>query len=203
MGNFVCDVLRDATGADAAILPAAFFKSGLPSGAITLGDLFNSMPFDHYADLLTDTTFLTSLILTCIYTLLSVAAEIAAGLAVALLLNLDLPWIGLFRTALIVPLMMTPVVAAIAWKLLLDPSYGVVNALLGLDVIWLGDPITALITVTLVDVLYRSRRTRQTGNSSVSTVWKTLSPGSRSAALEVPPPDAHGSFTVACPEPAL
>ncbi len=49
MGNFVCDVLRDYTKSDAAILPAAFFRSGLPDGPVTLGDLFTALPFDHYA----------------------------------------------------------------------------------------------------------------------------------------------------------
>jgi ABC-type glycerol-3-phosphate transport system permease component len=44
-----------------------------------------------------------------------------------LLLNIDLPWIGFFRTALVVPMMITPIVAALSWKLLLDPDHGVVN----------------------------------------------------------------------------
>jgi ABC-type sugar transport system permease subunit len=35
------------------------------------------------------------------------------------LLNVDLPYIRAFRTALIVPMMITPIVGALCWKLLL------------------------------------------------------------------------------------
>lgn len=48
LGNYVCDILRQRAGADLAILPAAFFQGSLPKGAITLGDLFSCMPYDHY-----------------------------------------------------------------------------------------------------------------------------------------------------------
>ena len=79
----------------------------------------------NYEDLVTDPEFTGSLILTLKYTAGVVAAELGAGLGIALLLNIDLPWIGLFRTLLIVPMMITPVVAAFCWKLLLDPDHGV------------------------------------------------------------------------------
>jgi 5'-nucleotidase / UDP-sugar diphosphatase len=48
LGNYVCDVLKDSLGADAALLPASFFNSAMPNGVITLGDLFMLMPYDHY-----------------------------------------------------------------------------------------------------------------------------------------------------------
>ncbi len=70
----------------------------------------------------------------------------------ALLLNLNLPLIGLFRTALVVPMMMTPIVAALCWKLLFDPEHGVIDALTGWTVVWLGDPVMALVSVALVNV---------------------------------------------------
>src|SRR6202012_5138639 len=86
------------------------------------------------------------------YTAVTVLAELLLGLGVALLLNLDLPLITFFRTALIVPMMMTPIVAALCWKLLLDPIHGVINLLLGTHVVWLGEPSTALATVAGVNV---------------------------------------------------
>ena len=52
LGNYVCDVLREATKSDVAILPAAFFNAPLPAGPVTLGDLFTTMPFDQYAVIL-------------------------------------------------------------------------------------------------------------------------------------------------------
>jgi multiple sugar transport system permease protein len=106
----------------------------------------------NYEDLLTDPEFTSSLLLTLGYTAAVVAAELGAGLGIALLLNIDLPWIGLFRTLLIVPMMITPVVAAFCWKLLLDPDHGVINYFIARHVVWLGRPDTALLSVAVVNV---------------------------------------------------
>jgi multiple sugar transport system permease protein len=106
----------------------------------------------NYEDLLTDPEFTASLILTLEYTTAVVAAELAAGMGIALLLNIDLPWIGLFRTLLIVPMMITPVVAAFCWKLLLDPDHGVINYFIRQHIVWLGQPGTALLSVAVVNV---------------------------------------------------
>jgi multiple sugar transport system permease protein len=106
----------------------------------------------NYEDLLTDPEFTSSLILTLGYTAAVVAAELAAGLGIALLLNIDLPWIGLFRTLLIIPMMITPVVAAFCWKLLLDPDHGVINYFISQHIVWLGRPDTALLSVAVVNV---------------------------------------------------
>ena len=107
---------------------------------------------DNYQDLLTDPEFIGSLTLTLGYTVGVVAAELLAGLGIALLLNIDLPWIGLFRTLLVIPMMITPVVAAFCWKLLLDPDHGVINAFLSQHIVWLGRPDTALLSVGVVNV---------------------------------------------------
>jgi multiple sugar transport system permease protein len=106
----------------------------------------------NYEDLLTDPAFFSSLVLTLEYTTAVVAAELGAGLGIALLLNIDLPWIGLFRTMLIVPMMITPVVAAFCWKLLLDPDHGVINFFIQQHIVWLGRPDTALLSVAVVNV---------------------------------------------------
>ncbi len=107
---------------------------------------------DNYNDLVTDPDFTGSLTLTLLYTVVTVTAELAAGLGIALLLNIDLPWIGLFRTLLVVPMMITPVVAAFCWKLLLDPDHGVINFFIGQHIVWLGRPDTALLSVAVVNV---------------------------------------------------
>lgn len=107
---------------------------------------------DNYQDLLTDPAFVGSLGITFAYTAAAVAAELVVGLGIALLLNIDLPAINLFRTALIIPMMITPVVAAFCWKLLLDPDHGIVDYLIGSHIIWLGRPDTALVSVAVVNL---------------------------------------------------
>ena len=82
---------------------------------------------ENYQDLLSDPAFTSSITITFVYTAAAVAAEMVLGLGIALLLNMDLPGIRICRTALIIPMMVTPIVGALCWKLLLDPSHGVIN----------------------------------------------------------------------------
>jgi len=125
------------------------FEGWSPEQALFAGNFAGTA---NYEDLLTDPQFLKSLSVTFIYTATTVATELAGGLGIALLLNIDLPWIGLFRTALVVPMMITPIVAALCWKLLLDPDHGVVNYWIGSHIVWLGRPDTALISVMVVNL---------------------------------------------------
>ena len=125
------------------------FQGWSPEQALFAGNFAGTA---NYQDLLTDPQFLKSLSVTFLYTALTVTTELACGLGIALLLNIDLPWIGLFRTALVVPMMITPIVAALCWKLLLDPDHGVVNYWIGSHIVWLGRPDTALISVMVVNL---------------------------------------------------
>ena len=106
----------------------------------------------NYEDLLADPVFLGSLGITFGFTAAAVAAQLGLGLAIALLLNVDLPYMRAFRTALVVPMMITPIVGALCWKLLLDPSHGVINHWIGHRIVWLGMPETALAAVWIVNV---------------------------------------------------
>src|SRR5262249_59198328 len=68
---------------------------------------------DNYQDLLSDPVFTGSIAITLLYTAAAVAAEMALGLGIALLLNVDLPGIRICRTALIIPIMGTPIDGAL------------------------------------------------------------------------------------------
>lgn len=46
LGDFFTDALRDATGADVALLDAGSFQDGLQAGAVTKGDLYRAYPGD-------------------------------------------------------------------------------------------------------------------------------------------------------------
>ena len=106
----------------------------------------------NYQDLLTDPGFTGAIGKTFGYTIAAVAAQMGLGLGIALLLNVDLPGMRFFRTALIIPMMITPIVGALCWKLLLDPSHGVINQWIGQQIVWLGRPDTALASVCVVGV---------------------------------------------------
>jgi multiple sugar transport system permease protein len=117
------------------------FQGWAPSAGLFGGHFIGT---GNYEDLLTDPDFLDAIRVTFQFTALTVSAELAAGLGIALLLNIDLPYIAVFRTLLIVPMMITPVVASLCWKLLLDPDYGVINYWIGQHIVFLGRPDTAL-----------------------------------------------------------
>ena len=106
----------------------------------------------NYQDLLTYPVFTGALGITFAYTAATVAAQMVFGLGIALLLDVDLPGMRYFRTALIVPMMVTPIVGALCWKLLLDPSHGVFNQWIGDEIVWLGRPDTALAAICVVGV---------------------------------------------------
>jgi multiple sugar transport system permease protein len=110
----------------------------------------------NYAHALSDPSFVNSLRVTAIYALGTVVFELVLGMAAAVLVN-RLRWgQGVVRTAMLVPIFMTPAVAAFMWRFLLHPELGIVDYLLsqtGLGrPVWLGDPKLALISVMAVDI---------------------------------------------------
>jgi len=49
LGNLVADVLREVTGAQAAIINGGSIRKSIPKGPITLEQVYGSLPFDNYA----------------------------------------------------------------------------------------------------------------------------------------------------------
>ena len=67
--------------------------------------------------------------------------------------NRDIPFKGLITTLLLLPMMMSAAVVGLFWKLLYDPSWGVINYALGLgDLAWLSDPNMALYAIAITDI---------------------------------------------------
>jgi multiple sugar transport system permease protein len=110
----------------------------------------------NYVNIAADPLFWGSLQISAIFTAVAVVVEFVLGFALALLLSQRLVGIRLMRTFLIVPMVMTPVIVALTWRMFYNPTYGVLNFLLadvgihGPD--WLSDEHTALASVILVDV---------------------------------------------------
>ncbi|MGO2188754.1 MAG: carbohydrate ABC transporter permease [Microbacterium gubbeenense] len=112
----------------------------------------------HYADLLTDKGFYTSVMNTLIFTTVSVAAHLVIGLVFALLLNSPLvsrSTTAIYRTIYVLPWLFTVAIVAVLWRLLLNPN-GVINYLLSFVGVgateWLSDPSLALGTVTFINI---------------------------------------------------
>ena len=113
----------------------------------------NFVGLQNYRDLLNDTFIWSNFTITAKYVIVSVAGQVIVGFGVALLLNRDIPLKGLITTLLLLPMMLSMAVVGLFWKLLYDPSFGIINYALGLGTFeWLSNPNMALYAVALTDI---------------------------------------------------
>lgn len=113
----------------------------------------------NYVDLATDSVFLTALKNTAIWLVLFGGISFVAGLGIALLLQSERRGVGVYRTALFLPIVFSLVVSALIWGTILQPD-GFLNTFLdnvglhSLSRVWLGNSHTALYAV-MVAALWR------------------------------------------------
>jgi multiple sugar transport system permease protein len=111
---------------------------------------------ENYLDLFTDSAFWHTIRVSLLYTLLAVGIELLLGLGVAMLLVRRTLVNQVMSVLLILPLMTAPAIAALMWKLMTNPNFGILSYLVSqagfTDFRWASSPATALLTVVLVDV---------------------------------------------------
>jgi multiple sugar transport system permease protein len=112
---------------------------------------------ENFRHAITDPTLRASIKVTVIYVVAAVVCETVLGVGVALLMWKHFWGKGIVRSLVLIPMVLTPVVAGLTWRLLMDPTAGTANYLLGLvglgsDHAFLADPSTALAAIILVDV---------------------------------------------------
>jgi multiple sugar transport system permease protein len=112
---------------------------------------------DNYAAILSDPQLWRYFATTGRFAFLSVGLQTVIGFGLALLLRERFRWSGFVTTLILVPMMLSPVVVGMFWKLIFNPSYGIFNYLLGFtnpatSPDWLANPTTALWAVVVVDV---------------------------------------------------
>lgn len=119
-------------------------------------DLISYAGFDNFNDLLNNEVFSGSFVVTVIYSAAAVALELVIGIAVAVLLDRRMRGIGLFRTLLIVPVLISPVGMGLTFRYILAPTYGLLTYLChraGIPTAdWMVSATWALPAVILVDV---------------------------------------------------
>lgn len=99
---------------------------------------------DNFRDLMNDELFWKSLYNTLYYTIIFCPLGVVVGVGLALLLNLKVKGMAVYRTIFYLPSIVPFVASSILWLWLLDPQFGVINALLEtLGIVgpgWLVDP---------------------------------------------------------------
>jgi multiple sugar transport system permease protein len=110
----------------------------------------------NYLNLLREARFWEALARTGIFMFSSTALTLLSGMILALLLNRPLPARNFFRSLLIVPMVITPVVVGLTWRFMYNPELGMINFLLnqlGFEkVAFLGKTATSLISVIVTDI---------------------------------------------------
>lgn len=104
----------------------------------------------NYVDLLTSPSFYNSLMVTAIFVLIVVIGGMALGLLGAILCNQAFPGIRIFSTAYALPMAIASSSAAMIFKIMLHPSIGIVNKILGLNINWINDQRYALVCVAVL-----------------------------------------------------
>jgi multiple sugar transport system permease protein len=98
----------------------------------------------NYANLFKDARLWQSLLHTFVITIIALPVELLLGLAMAYLFLEKMPGRQIFVSLLVLPTIISPIVAGATWRLLFDNRYGPINQILG----WFaGHPVTALWTV--------------------------------------------------------
>ncbi|APH70134.1 carbohydrate ABC transporter permease [Aquibium oceanicum] len=113
----------------------------------------NFVGLANYRALLNDPFIWSNFAITAKYVIVSVTGQVVVGFGVAMLLNRTIPFKGLITTLLLLPMMLSMAVVGLFWKLLYDPSFGIINYALGLGRFeWLSDPDMALYAVAITDI---------------------------------------------------
>lgn len=112
---------------------------------------------ENYSKLLVNPDFWASLSRTIYFTIVSLVLELVIGIALAVLLNSPFRGRWFLRTIIIIPWAVPTIVNGAMWRWILNPDYGVLNAvLLRFHLInayqsWLGNPRTAMDMIVIAD----------------------------------------------------
>ena len=118
-------------------------------------DLYGTRRFlglDNYVTLLSDGALANSLLVTAIFTLISVPVSLAIGLVLATQLVRALPGSAIVRVIVVIPWVCAPLALGVVWKWIFQPSVGALNQILGVRIEWLTDPSLALPAVAFVAI---------------------------------------------------
>jgi multiple sugar transport system permease protein len=104
----------------------------------------------------TDKVFWVSFRNTLVYTLMVVPLVTAISFLIALALNENSAFSRIMRLFYLLPLVTSSVAIAFAWRWIYNPSYGILNTILGLfgvqPIRWLVSPNTALVSIAILGI---------------------------------------------------
>jgi multiple sugar transport system permease protein len=146
-------ILPDALGLGIFVALPMLFSLSLGFFSVNGFGGFRFVGLGNYQRMLIDPLFRKSLWVTFVYVLILVPALYVTGLGLALLVNRRTRFVGVFRSMFFVPNVVSLVVVALIWQVMLVDKVGFINRLFQLFGLsgysWLGDP-----TITLYSILF-------------------------------------------------
>ena len=132
------------------LLKACFYRVDLA------GNQGRFVGLAHFQRLFQDPLLGKAVLNTAVLTVSSVGLELLLGLALALAVHHAVGFKAGLRSILLLPMVLSPIVVAVAFRLLYDTSFGVVNGFLNYFHVplipWLSSPHLALGSVIIVDL---------------------------------------------------
>ncbi|MGF1646708.1 MAG: carbohydrate ABC transporter permease [Kineosporiaceae bacterium] len=119
-----------AAGVVVSLYPLAYLLASSVSRS-TLSQPFQEwIGGENYAEALQDPTFTGSLLRSVVFAVVTAGLQTALGVVTALLLRDIARGRSVLRALVLLPLVTPPVMAAVMWRLLLEPNGGLLNAVL-------------------------------------------------------------------------
>ena len=149
------------------------FGASFTDWGLSAVELPNFVSLDNYSTLLGETRFFNSIKRMLHFSVATSVVETILGIGFAIIFNKEFRAQRIVKTICLLPYAATPIVVGIVWKLILDPTLGVANFIIGkLGIppityfnaqngltslicieIWQGTPIVALIVVAAMSNL--------------------------------------------------
>ena len=113
---------------------------------------------NYFWALFEEPAFWNSVVVTAVYTLITVALTVLLALGLALLLAPGGKFRGSVQTLLILPFAMSPALIGVSFRFMFNPEFGLFDAFFGLlvpplaNINWLSDPVLAFAVCVMADV---------------------------------------------------
>lgn len=122
----------------------------------TFGQAVGFAGLKNYLDIFKSMEFWNAILITLLYTAIAVSFEIFLGFNLALMVSKDGKAMRYLRWLLIIPMMLSPLVVAVVFRLMLNTDMGIINFILqsmGISKVnFLGEPVLAFLSLVFVDI---------------------------------------------------
>ena len=148
--------------------PAAFLMVGLLIGPVVAVIVISFTDYElgapgweftgtaNYEEMLESRLFWKSIINTVLYVAIVVPVSVLLALGTALLIETTGVWRAFYRAVFFLPVMATLIAMSLAWLVVLNPEFGLLNKLIALAGLpaqnWLGDPALAIYSLCAIGI---------------------------------------------------